>query len=58
LEQDDDGDWVLIPPVDRTIFTVPGEGWLVTDYYMRGRDWDCRADVEAACSEYLAGIAV
>ncbi|KQM88630.1 hypothetical protein ASE67_02500 [Sphingomonas sp. Leaf23] len=54
LEQDIDGDWVLIPPADVTIFSMPGEGWLVAGYYMNGRDWDSRADVVAACRDYLA----
>lgn len=53
LEQDTDGDWVLIPPADVTIFSDPGEGWIVTRDYMQGRDWDNRSDVEAACIEYL-----
>lgn len=29
LEQDDDGDWILIPPEDVTIFSIPGEGYLI-----------------------------
>lgn len=53
LEQDSDGDWVLIPPADITIFSVPGEGWLVTDDFMVSRDWNSRADVEAACLDFL-----
>ena len=56
LEQDDDGDWILFPPVDATIFSIPGEGWLVTDAFMQGRDWGCEADVAAACAEYLDSI--
>lgn len=57
LEQDQDGDWWLFPPVDVTIFSVPGEGWLVTDDYMVGRDWNKQSDVEAACLDYLAALA-
>ena len=56
LEQDIDGDWVLRPPITVTIFTVPGEGWLVTRDYMQGRDWDSRSDVLSACEEYLSTI--
>lgn len=52
--QDDDGDWLLVPPDHVTIFSMPGEAWLVTDDYMRGRDWSRRDHVEAACAEYLA----
>ena len=29
LAQDDDGDWILIPPPDVTIFSEPGEGLLI-----------------------------
>lgn len=29
LEEDQDGDWVLIPPESITIFSVPGEGFLI-----------------------------
>lgn len=29
LEKDQDGDWILIPPADVTIFSVPGEGLLI-----------------------------
>ena len=29
LEQDDDGDWLLVPPSDVTIFSVPGEPLLI-----------------------------
>lgn len=29
LDQDSDGDWVLIPPADVTIFSVPGEPLLI-----------------------------
>lgn len=53
LERDADGDWILIPPPDVTIFSAPGEGWLVTDCYMQGRDWCDENDVVAACLEYL-----
>jgi hypothetical protein len=54
VEQDGDGDWLLVPPADVTIFSTPGEPWLVTDDYMRGGDWDSRTDVTAACVQYLA----
>lgn len=57
IEQDQDGDWVLVPPLDVTIFSVPGEGWMVTDCYMQGRDWDSPNDIIAACQEYLKGPA-
>lgn len=56
LEQDGDGDWILVPPGDVTIFSVPGEGWLVCDSWMVGRDWGRRDHVIAACVEYLAHI--
>lgn len=29
LEVDEDGDWVLCPPADVTIFSAPGEGYLI-----------------------------
>jgi hypothetical protein len=29
VERDSDGDWVLIPPEDVTIFSAPGEGVLL-----------------------------
>lgn len=29
LEQDQDGDWILLPPKDVTIFSAPGEGLLI-----------------------------
>jgi hypothetical protein len=29
LEIDTDGDWVLCPPDDVTIFSAPGEGYLI-----------------------------
>lgn len=29
LEQDGDGDWILVPPEDVTIFSQPGEGLLI-----------------------------
>jgi hypothetical protein len=54
LEPDADGDFWLYPPEDVTIFSVPGEGWLVTDSYMTGRDWKNPAHVEAACLDYLS----
>lgn len=54
LEQDGDGDWLLFPPESVIIFSTPGEGWLVTDDFMTGRDWDSAADVEDACVEFLA----
>ena len=57
LEQDQDGDWWLFPPESVTIFSVPGEGWLVTDDYMNGRDWNNRNDILKACIDYLAAIA-
>lgn len=53
LEKDSDGDWVLIPPPDVTIFSAPGEGWIVTRDYMTERDWGNRFDVLDACNEYL-----
>lgn len=31
LEQDEDGDWVLIPPPDVTIVSEPGEPLLIGD---------------------------
>jgi hypothetical protein len=57
IERDSDGDPFLVPPVSVTIFSEPGEGWLVTADYMQGRDWDNDVDVEAACIEYLAELA-
>lgn len=56
LEADSDGDWLLVPPEGVTIFGEPGEGWIVTDDYMKGRDYDSRADVLAAALDYLAAI--
>lgn len=56
LEFDDDGDPVLVPPADVTIFSAPGEGWLVTAGYMTCRDWDSESDLIAACCEYLKDI--
>ena len=53
LEQDDDGDWWLFPPADVTIFSAPGEGWLIADDYMVRRDWNNEGDLVAACVEYL-----
>ena len=29
VEQDSDGDWVIVPPIDVTIFSVPGEPFLL-----------------------------
>lgn len=29
VEQDSDGDWVIVPPLDVTIFSVPGEPFLL-----------------------------
>lgn len=29
LEQDQDGDWILYPPEDVTIVSVPGEGFFI-----------------------------
>ncbi len=48
LEQDQDGDWILWPPMDVTIFSAPGEGLLIG-----------RCDYETALSdalEYLNGF--
>lgn len=56
IEADQDGDYWLFPPPDVTIFSVPGEGWLVTEDFMAGRDWDQPSDVTAACIEYLACV--
>lgn len=58
VEQDYDGDWILCPPDGVTIFSDPGEGWLVTADYMQGRSWENQADVIAACCEYLAAIGI
>lgn len=56
IERDQDDDPILIPPANVTIFSEPGEGWLVTDYFMQGRDWSNDADVISACCEYLRSI--
>lgn len=49
LEQDQDGDWILVPPEDVTIFSVPGEGLLIGT---------CdRETALADALEYLAGLA-
>ena len=57
LDRDDDGDYWLVPPSSVTIFSEPGEPWLVTDDHMVGRDWLRQEDVMAACCDYLAAIA-
>lgn len=56
MERDQDGDPILIPPANVTIFSEPGEGWLVTADYMQGRDWNSESDVIAACCDYLRSI--
>lgn len=57
LEQDDDGDWLLIPPQTVTIFSVPGEPWMITTDFMQGRDWDNQSDLVAASLDYLNLVA-
>lgn len=47
IEQDDDGDWVLIPPENVTIFSVPGEGVLLSA--------SNESDALAEALNYLAG---
>jgi hypothetical protein len=47
LEQDSDGDWLLVPPNDVTIFSEPGEPLLIGH---------CdRADAMADALAWLAG---
>jgi len=58
VEKDNDGDLWLLPPQDVTIFSAPGEGWLITDDYMQGRDWNDRQHVAEACRLYLAEVSV
>lgn len=48
LELDGDGDWILWPPTDVTIFSAPGEGLLVG----RCDEETARQDAE----KYLAAI--
>ena len=55
LTCDADGEWILTPPDGVTIYSEPNEGWIVTAEAMKGRDWDSRSDVIAACLEYIAG---
>jgi hypothetical protein len=55
VAQDDDGDWLLVPPAEITVFSEPGEPWLVTDDAMRGADWSSTEDVRRACGRYLWG---
>lgn len=48
LEKDDDGDWILWPPANVTIFSAPGEGLLIGS---------CDAETAIADSHaYLATI--
>lgn len=56
IEFDVEGDAWLIPPTDVTIFSQPGEAWLITDDYMSGRDWNKAADLTAASLAYLADL--
>jgi hypothetical protein len=58
IEQDDDGDWFLIPPSNVTIFSVPGEPWMITNDFMRSRDWNSQGDLVAASCEYLGCAAI
>ena len=55
---DADGDAWLRPPVGVTIYSEAGEGWLITADYMQGRDWCVKADLEAACCDYLRHIGI
>jgi len=48
LELDSDGDWILWPPTDVTIFSAPGEGFLIG----RCDEATARRDAE----EYLAEL--
>ena len=53
VEQDSDGDWLLVPPANVTIFSEPGEPWLVTDDYMGSSDWTDPEAVTAGCVQFL-----
>lgn len=50
LDRDADGDWVLTPPADVTIFSEPGEGLLIGDC--------TREEAEADALEHLAAIGI
>lgn len=54
IERNNEGYPILLPPENVTIFSEPGEGWLITDDFLVGRDWNCDSDCIAACVEYLA----
>lgn len=48
VERDSDGDWVLVPPEDVTIFSVPGEGYLL--------DAETEDEARSAAITYLRSI--
>ena len=48
VERDSDGDWVICPPDNVTIFSVPGEGYLLAA--------STEEDAVQEAQAYLAGI--
>lgn len=54
VTRDDDGDWVLIPPADQTIFSEPGEPLLLAEGFLL--EDDTKKAAVAAAQQHLTSI--